>query len=133
MRGGRGEKVSKKAFTKLQDGGSIWENAVEQGRKSFQGKMSFIGHLLNKKNCHRRRPFSIEDKTQREGRASGNTTATCETHDDRCCRICFDDKKKEVPITPCRCKVRFGSCNVPENPRGHCWKKDGGFFFVVRL
>lgn len=65
--------------------------------------MSLVGKVMRKKNPHHQRPFSIDEKT-REGRAA---TTTCETYEDRCCRICFDDKKKETPITPCKCKVRF--------------------------
>lgn len=63
--------------------------------------MSIIERLFRKRKINvRQRPFIIEEPKTKEERS-----VSCQV-DDRYCRICFDDKKKEIPITACRCKVR---------------------------
>ena len=64
--------------------------------------MSFISDYLNRKKFKfRRRPFTIEEDKLKE------EVSIPLQGDDRFCRICFDDKKKEIPIQACRCKVCF--------------------------
>lgn len=69
--------------------------------------MSLLGNWLNKKKIRlRTRPYTIE-KEQKDD------LPVVTSPDDRYCRICFDDKKREVPIMSCRCKVSLqGQCPV---------------------